>query len=113
MGIELQKVKRSGNLAEWAEMVRACKNSGLTVKNWCLEQGLKEKTYYYRQRQICNVLPAQMSSPVQFAEVSQPKMSMVTEGEIRIHIGAAEIRVDSHTDLALLQNVLHIVTETC
>lgn len=122
MGIELQKVKRSNNLVEWAEMIRACKNSGLTVKAWCMEHGVNDKTYYYRQKQVCNTLPAklnppvqfaQMSSPVQFAEVDQSKTSMVTEGEIRIHIGVAEIRVDSHADLALLQNVLRIVTQTC
>lgn len=52
MSVELQEVKRSSHLAEWAEMVRSCKNSGLTVQTWCREHGLNEKTYYHRQIQV-------------------------------------------------------------
>lgn len=113
MGIELQKVKRNSNLAEWAEMVRSCKNSGMTVKSWCLEQRLNEKTYYYRQKQVCNAFPAKMNPPVQFAAVKQPGIGTTAEGRIRIHIGIADISVEGHADLDQLRDVLRIVSETC
>ena len=113
MGIELQKVKRDSNLSEWAEMVRSCKNSGLTVKAWCLEQRLNEKTYYYRQKQVCNAVPAKMNPPVQFAEVKQPGIATTAEGGICIHIGIADIRVEEYADLDQLRDVLRIVCEIC
>ncbi|MDD2302916.1 MAG: hypothetical protein PHG30_10170 [Eubacteriales bacterium] len=113
MRVELQKVKHNNNLAEWAEMVRACKNSGMTVRAWCHEQGLNEKTYYYRQKQICNALPERMNTPVQFAEVDSPTTGAANGSGVQIRIGAAEIHVDSHADLALLRDVLRIVAQTC
>ena len=113
MSLELQKVKRSSHLAEWSEMVRACKNSGLTVRAWCAEQGLNEKTYYHRQKQVCNTLPEKMCRPAQFAEVSPATIAASTGAGIRIRIGAAEIPVDGNTDLALLRDILRVVAGIC
>ena len=113
MSIELQKVKRSSHLAEWAEMIRSCRNSGLTVKAWCLEHGINDKTYYYRQKQVCNALPAKMNSPVQFAEVHRSGSNALAESIIHIQIGAARISVDDATDLNLLRDVLRTVAEIC
>ena len=113
MSIELQNVKRSSNLTKWAEMVRSCKNSGMTVRAWCLEHGVNEKTYYYRQKQLCNALPESAGKSVQFAEVSRPTGNAVDEGVIQIRIGAAEIRADGHTNLDLLREVVRIAIEIC
>ena len=113
MSIELQKVKRSSNLAEWAEMIRCCKSSGLTVKAWCKEHGVNDKTYYYRQKQVCNALPAKLNPPVQFAEVNRTASNALTESIIHIQIGAAKISVDGTTNLDLLRDVLRTVAEIC
>lgn len=113
MSVELQKVKRSSHLAEWSEMVRACKNSGLTVRAWCAEQGLNEKTYYHRQKQVCNALAGEMCCPAQFAEVSPATIAASAGAGIPIRIGAAEIRVDGNTDLALLRDILRAVAGIC
>ena len=113
MSVELQKVKRSNHLAEWSEMVQSCKNSGMTVRAWCAEQGLNEKTYYHRQKQVCNALPEKMCRPTQFAEVSPATVAASTGAGIRIRIGAAEIHVDGNTDLALLRDILNAVAGIC
>lgn len=77
------------------EIVRSCKNSGLTVRAWYREHGLNEKTYYYRQKQVCNAIPANRAAvPVQFAEVGQPETMLREPGAvIQIHIGNAKIDV--------------------
>lgn len=36
----LQKVNRQQRLAEWSRRVEACRNSGLTVVQWCREHGI-------------------------------------------------------------------------
>lgn len=39
---------------QWAEMIRQCNASGLTRKEWCRQNGISTKTFYYRQKQIRN-----------------------------------------------------------
>ena len=48
IAIEKNKVK----YAEWNAMVEACQSSGLTVRNWCKENFISYKTYYYRLRKL-------------------------------------------------------------
>ena len=113
MSVELQQIKSSNNLVAWAEMVRACKNSGMTVRAWCQENGINEKTYYHRQKRVCNALPESLCPPLQFAEVKRIEESRFPGAGIKIRIGMAEISVDGNTDLALLRDVLRVVTQTC
>lgn len=113
MSVELQKAKRNDNLANWAEMIRSCKNSRKTVKVWCLEHGVNEKTYYYRQKQICNALPLKKEPPVLFAEVNRPGTCGDVGNGICIQIGIAKISVDSAPDLNLLRDILRVVAEIC
>jgi putative transposase len=37
-------------LQVWTERVRECHNSGMTVKDWCGQNNINLKTYYYWQR---------------------------------------------------------------
>ena len=39
-------------LSKWAPIIKECKSSDLTVKNWCLENDVNEKRYYYWQRKL-------------------------------------------------------------
>ena len=94
-------------------MVRKCRNSGMTVKARCREQGLNEKTYYHRQNEVCNALPEGMWQTVWFAEVSRQAISAPSGDAVHIHIGAADISVDDNTNLELLRNILRIAVETC
>ena len=43
-------VKQDVRLREWAEQLEAQQASGLTVQQWCAENGIKTKSFYYRLR---------------------------------------------------------------
>ena len=43
----LATVKQEVRLQEWSAQVEAQQASGLTVQQWCMENGVKPKTYYY------------------------------------------------------------------
>lgn len=43
---EIAIVKNQVQKAEWAERIRQCSESGLTVSEWCRENGINPKTYY-------------------------------------------------------------------
>ena len=47
--MRVSDVKREYQLQEWSGMLRECKESGLTVKNWCADT---EHAYYYRLRKL-------------------------------------------------------------
>ena len=45
-------VKQEVRLQEWSAQVEAQQASGLTVRQWCLENGIKPKTYYYHLKKV-------------------------------------------------------------
>ena len=49
---EIRTVKRQLMLEEWEKQVIDCRSSGLTVQEWCRQNGVNDKTYYYRLRQV-------------------------------------------------------------
>ena len=44
---ELSKLNHHANLAQWQQLMYDCRRSGMTVKAWCAENGVSEKSYYY------------------------------------------------------------------
>ena len=57
-------VKKQVIEAEWSEKVRRCRESGLTVAEWCRENGINLKTYYYHLRKIRKEICEQIPVPV-------------------------------------------------
>ena len=49
---EIAKVKKEVKLAQWTEMVKSRNESGLTVTDWCKQNGINLKTYYYRLKRL-------------------------------------------------------------
>ena len=47
---QVSLVKADVRKSQWAEIIKACQSSGMTVKAWCLENGINIKSYYYRLR---------------------------------------------------------------
>ena len=102
----LQKVNRQQRLAEWGRRVEACRNSGLTVVQWCQENGIAVSTYFSWQRKVFQALKEVQE--VTFAEVpvleySQPSWHVAASVEvsgiqIQVYEGA-----DTNTLQALLQ----------
>ena len=52
----LQVMSKQERLANWAARIMACRGSGMTVRAWCQENGISEKTYYYWQRRLFQTL---------------------------------------------------------
>ena len=48
----LAAVKQDVRLQEWSAQIEAQQASGLTVQQWCMENGVKPKTYYYRLKKV-------------------------------------------------------------
>jgi len=48
--MKVQTAKQMIRLQEWGRQIHECQQSGKSVKQWCAEQGLNRKTYYWRLR---------------------------------------------------------------
>ena len=48
----ISEVKQEIRLREWSEQIERQQSSGMSVEQWCVENGIKPKTYYYRLRRV-------------------------------------------------------------
>ena len=55
--MQAQTVDRMIKLQGWAAQISAHKQSGISVEEWCKEQGIGMKTYYRRRKTIREELP--------------------------------------------------------
>ena len=50
--MNVKQTKRQIQLQEWVMQVKACKQSGLPVRQWCEENGVAVKSYYYHLKRV-------------------------------------------------------------
>ena len=89
MSKEIMAVKQQVRLESWAAEVESCTSSGLTVQQWCRENGMSPKTYYYHLRKVRESIiesePAIV--PLNNKIVSSEKIE-ISDGEIKIALPA-------------------------
>ena len=49
---EIVKVKKKVRLQEWERQIEEQKTSGLSVQEWCRQNGIAAKTFYYHLRKV-------------------------------------------------------------
>ena len=101
----LQANNHSRKLAEWAQRVQACRESGLSVRQWCDENGLSAKTYYYWQRKLFQM--PEGAGP-QFAEIEVP---VYRAGRIAatVRIGTAQAEIYNGADAETLKALVQVM----
>lgn len=96
----LQRYNAEQRLARWTEMVTRCRNSGRTVKSWCEQEGINEKTYYYWQRRIYRAACQQ----TEFVEM--PVLNETPAIAVEISVNGIVAAVHTGADADTIQNVL-------
>lgn len=84
----LQVYNEQQKIAEWAENVKQCRSSGLSVRQWCQENKINVSNYYKWQRKIYALAKAEQES--QFAEVT-PVMGARKTATVAITVHVAGI----------------------
>ena len=108
MSTELQQLNEQNKLATRAARISECRNSGLTVKRWCKENGVGEQTYYKWQRRVFAMVMEQQEA--QFAEVT-PVMGPreATSVAITVHVAGVSAEIHNGADPDTVESVLHIL----
>ena len=84
---------------QWTQIIRECQGSGLSNKEYCRQQGISEKSYYYWLRKLRN---AATESIPQIVEMETPAI----ENKIYIRFCGAEPTLPAGTDAEAIAAVL-------
>ena len=49
---KVTQVKTQFRLEQWKKLISECQASGLSVRNWCNQNDIREQTYYYYLKKI-------------------------------------------------------------
>jgi len=109
-------VAKQYRLQQWANAIRECKSSGLTVAQWCGQNSITKASYYYRLRRVRETMLLSeykqeiVSIPNELAQKSYFTETLST-GELRVSIGDSTIHVDAATPPSLLKMVMEVIRD--
>lgn len=73
---KISHVKTNMRIRAWADMIRERNESGLTTSEWCINNGINLKTYYYRQRKVREyICEHDMSNDSDFGSLASNQIS--------------------------------------
>ena len=113
--MDTREMAQEVRLANWAGILRARRDSGLTVRCYCREQGINEKTYYYWQRRLretaCERLVSEEMSPQKespvFAALPMPRS--IDSTSIVIRLNGTEVEIRGAANTAAVEIVLKVL----
>ena len=110
-------LKTQMHMEEWAKLIEAHQDSGLSIKEWCQQNNLPESRYYYYLKKLrlaaCEGLPSERREEPQFAlvpnhaRVSNPVV--VTGGNIKITFSNAVVEIAHGADEAQVKFTLEVL----
>jgi transposase-like protein len=116
-----REIAHQYRLSQWTEIIRECRGSGQTVKRWCKEHDVSDKSYYYWLRKVreaaCNTLPqtggnSQIMVPVnttsELAKDVQTEINNLPY-DLRIHFGSCTIDISNNASTGLIENTLKVI----
>ena len=98
MDSSLQKHNRDAKLIQWRERIAACGNSGMTVKAWCAQKGISEKTYYNWRKKVFKAEQSQCEFVEVSGSVTNRSLCVAT-----VSVGGYNIEIHSGADRETLK----------
>jgi len=102
----LQQKPADPKADEWAERIAAQQRGGMSVKQFCKEQGLTDYSFYAWRKRL------QESGPVRFALVERNvrRQERTTEPALELVLATGErLRIGTGVDTATLRTVLDLL----
>ena len=103
--VRVQDTVRTMRLQGWALQVRECQNSGLSVREWCEENGVGYKNYYRRRRLVrehlldtsdINKSLTVTSNKALQAEIQAPVFAAIPTSKINSSMIAATVQINTY-----------------
>lgn len=108
----------------WTSRIQECRTSNQTVSDWCSENDISIKSYYYWMRKIKSevfeALPAERKSKVlpqkrdnSFAEVTLIEKSRADTCAARIHVSGLLLEIQNGADSQTVEHILQAIRKLC
>lgn len=101
-------IKRDVKLQEWMEQIKAQQESGMTVTDWCKQNCINLKTYYYRLKRhrqaVCNEIEQHDIVPVKPISKTEP-----TSEKIELSVGDVKISLPDSFNEDTLKRLLGVL----
>ena len=105
----IPEAKRTARIIEWRQLIHERQQSGQSVRAWCLQNGIRENSYYYWLRIIREeALRETENRSGALVRVEPEKLAVETvspqssSGEIVIRANGVEAEFPSDTDIGIL-----------
>lgn len=116
--MDTQKIVTQMRLSGWSEAVKERLASGQTVTEFCEAKGIRQTTYYYRQKKVreaacIDLMRAQNREdkivPSGWVQLADPKPETVAASALTIEIDGFQLAVNGETDMELLAKVCRMM----
>jgi len=105
----------------WRMLVQTCQQSGQTVVNWCEENNINVKTYYYwlrklRKQELCTKelsVPVPDENPVAFKKLEVHTHVSNTQAAVIIRLNGTTVEISEGTSQQTIQAVLLALQSVC
>lgn len=102
----IERIKNKVKWDEWQEQVNSQITSGLTVKEWCRQNNVNAKTYYYHLRRVREKLCEDQGQQIVPLSISEPAKAS------EIHIEKNGFKITLPSDI-LTETLTALVHELC
>ena len=114
----VRNVTREYRASQWAGHIKECRNSGQTIRSWCAEHGVNEKSFYYWQRRFregaCLALEHSEAAKLPaFAEISMGKAEEAKSSAATIRVGEITAEIHNQADPGTIETVLRTLKTLC
>ena len=89
---------------QWAKLIQECKASGMTNKDFCIQRGVSEKSFYYWQKKL----------RTQLLEATAPQLIQLEPGPVpaellQISFRGAELTLPVGVDMDAVSAILRSI----
>lgn len=98
---DILQVREEYRLQQWGQIVQQCRESGMSNRDFCRQNGITEKTYYYWLRKL-RMAGASKDSP-QLVELERPDSA---RERIHIRFRDAEMTLPAGADADAITAIL-------
>ena len=89
---------------QWAKLIRECKASGMSNKDFCIQRGVSEKSFYYWQKKL----------RTQLLEATAPQLIQLEPGPVpaellQISFRGAELTLPVGVDMDAVSAILRSI----
>ena len=97
----------------WATLIKECRNSGQTVKDWCADNDLSINAYYYWLRKLrlaaIDMAGTETSCSTQFARVPSSVIQQSNDASLRIRQGDTLFEVSNDVSDSILSFLREVI----